>query len=104
MAHSQTAQYSAPFPRQGLAAMLSVSVLDIEVGTTLNITLQDRNRNETTADWANRVSFTAITGTGIHTKDVTGVKQMCRVKISLTGASPKTALVDFGNFVSWRPY
>ncbi len=97
-----TPYYSPAFPRGGLAALFSLDVTHMSGSPTLSVAVQHKNADETT--WGAAGSFAAISGTGVATKDITGLKEEIRLNFTFTAGSA-------GNFVhivvaapAWRPY
>ena len=99
---SNLPQYSVAFPRQGESALFSVNVDAITANTTLEVAIQHRNRKDTS--WDTLVSFSGITSTGVNTKDASGLKELVRLMITLTGTNADGSVhANFG-VTSWRPY
>jgi len=100
------ALHSPEFPRGGLAATFAAEVEQIVLGgaAQFDITVEHRNSDETTFGAAG--SFSAITGIGASSVDITGLKQILRFTYAFTGGSP--AADDAVNLLmmapSWRPY
>ena len=93
--------YTLPSPRGGAAATFVVDVIELNSATNLNITIEHKNRGDT---WALAAGFTAITASGVHTLDITGLKEMYRYAFAL-GPSPSAGdSYRVQKSVSWRPY
>jgi len=95
--------YSNPVPRGGGAAIFSLEVLELNAAVSLEITLENKNRGDTS--WGTLISLTPISATGVESKHVTGVKELCRVVAQFgTGTSSSdTARIASMNW-SWLPY
>ena len=98
--------FSPEFPRGGLAARFAVDVTHIVLGGAVqfDITIEHRNSEDTT--WGSPGTFSGITGVGPVSLDVTGLKEIIRIKFSFSGGAP--AASDAVHFLvqapSWRPY
>ena len=75
---SAVAYYSPSFPRGGEAATFAADVTHVEGSPSLSIVVEHKNSEDTS--WTTAGTFTAITGTGLATKDVTGLKEEIRLK------------------------
>ena len=96
------ATYTAPFARGGLAALFTAEVTQLNGSPTLSIVVQTKNRNETS--WSDVGTFTDITATGVHTKDISsGIKQQVRIAAKLTGGSAGDFVDLRLDGISWRP-
>jgi hypothetical protein len=95
------ASYSPAFPKGGDSALFSVEVLNLIDSPTLVITVQHRNADETT--YTDLASFTAITATGVHTKDVSGLKEIVRLKYAFSSADPIDGVQFIVAAPAWRP-
>jgi len=95
------ASYSPAFPKGGDAAVLSVEVLNVIDSPQFVITIQHRNLEDTS--WTDVDTFTTITATGVSTKNVSGLKELVRLKYSFASADP----IDGVQFIvappAWRP-
>ena len=93
--------YSPSFGRGGEAALFSAEVLGKIGSASLSIDIEHKNTEDTT--WASAGAFTAITGTGVYTRDISSLKEEIRVKFTLTGTDG-----DAMNLLmpepAWRPY
>ena len=83
------AYYSPEFGRGGLAATFSVDVshYGIAGAAQFDVTVETRNSEDTT--WGTAGTFSAITGTGVATLDVTGLKEIVRFRYAMSGGSPE---------------
>ncbi len=99
------AYYTPEFPRGGLAATFVVDVTHIIVagGGALDIEVEHRNSEDTT--WASAGTFGSISGTITDKLDVTGLREIVRLKFTFGGSQTST---DAAHFLvqapSWRPY
>ena len=100
--YSTTPYYSPAFPRGGEAATFAVDVTHKEGSPTFVVAVEHKNAEDTS--WTTAGTFTAITATGLATKDVTGLKEELRLQYLFTGGSAG----DFVHLVvpapQWRPY
>ncbi len=100
------AYYSPEFSRGGLGATFVVDVSHIILGgaTQLNVLVEHRNSEDTT--WATAGTFSAISATGVESKDVSGLKEIIRLSFGFSGGTPVAS--DAARFLvqapSWRPY
>ena len=95
------AQYSEPFPRGGPSAVFTMDVVAIADAPTFVVTVEHRNSNDT---WTVAGTFPNITGQGVSTKDITGLKQLLRFKYSFTSTDENDG-VTFRcprQMVAWR--
>ena len=94
--------YSPTFPRGGGAALFSLDVTHkIGSSPSLAVDIEHKNRDETT--WASAVSFTAITATGVATRDAGGLKEELRFNFLPTGTDGDAFRVIVAR-PAWRPY
>ena len=98
--------YSPEFSRGGLGVTFVVEVIQLSLpgATDFIVTIESRNRDETT--WTGMGSFTAITAVGVATKDITMPFEVCRLKFTFASGTPEAA--DSAHILvqapSWRPY
>ena len=96
--------YTKPMPRGGESALVSLNVTEFfSASVALVVAVEMRNEDGTT--WTTAGTFAAITGTGVVSKNVSGVKQLVRLLIHFDSGSTHgdSARIDGINF-SWRPY
>ncbi len=95
--------YSNPIRGGGEAAVFSLEVLEINAAVSLEISLEHQNRGD--PSWTTLASLTPISATGVESKHVTGIKELCRVVAQFgTGTSSSdTARIANMNW-SWLPY
>ncbi|MGQ0615116.1 MAG: hypothetical protein ACT4PV_15395, partial [Planctomycetaceae bacterium] len=94
--------YTTPeFPRGGLSAYFTLQVTHVSAGPTLNVDLETRNEEDTTRTVA--ASFDAITAVGVAAKDVTGRKELVRLKLTVSGATAAAAVHFILPAPAWRP-
>jgi hypothetical protein len=98
--------YSPEFPRGGLAARFSVDVAQLALtgATQVDIAVEHRNSEDTTFSTAG--TFSAVTGTGAASLDVTGLKEVVRLSFAFSGGTPvaSDAVHLLVQAPSWRPY
>ena len=94
--------YSPSFARGGLAGTFAVDVTHFYGITNIVITVQHRDENETS--WADAGAFSAITGAGSSTVDITALKQILRFKYLMTGGNTYDGVHLVMQAPSWRPY
>jgi hypothetical protein len=94
--------YSPQFSRGGLAAVFSGEALGEIGATTLTITVEHRNEEDTT--WANAGTVATITATGVFDGDITALKEILRFKYAFTGGSDGDGFVVLLSAPAWRPY
>ncbi len=98
--------YSPEFGRGGLSATFSADVTHISLvgATQFNIAVQTRNAEDTT--WSTLGNFSAISGAGAVSKDLTGLKELVRFAFTFSGGTPAAA--DAVHLLiqapAWRPY
>ena len=93
--------YTLPSPRGGAAATFVVDVIELNSATNLNITIEHQNRGDTA--WSGAGSFTPITASGVHTLQVTGLKEKYRWALALGPMPVAGESYRVQNAVSWRP-
>jgi len=76
---------SKPQRRQGLSALFSIKVLEKKATASLGIDIWHKNASDPT--WAQLGEFTAISTVGMHTKYLTGIKELyyLRYRVDATG-------------------
>ena len=94
--------YSPSFPRGGEAALFSLEVTH-KMGTSpsLAVTIDHKNADETS--WTAAGAFTAITATGVATKDISSLKEELRFAFTPTGTDGDAFHVIVAA-PAWRPY
>ena len=94
--------FSPSFGRGGEAALFSLEVTH-KMGTSPSLTVEVDHKNLEDTTWSSAGSFTAITSTGVKTKDITGLKEECRFKFTATGTDGDAFHVIMAA-PAWRPY
>jgi hypothetical protein len=94
--------YSPSFEREGEAALFSVEVYVFLGSPTVAIDVEHKNYDDTT--WASAGSFSSITTVGVHTKDLSGLKEELRVKYTPTSATNGDGCNMYMPAPAWRPY
>ena len=102
---SGLAQYSPMFGRGGQDVLFSIDVFDAPGGgVNLNVDVEHKNSDDTS--WTAFGSFTAISSTGVKTKDLSGCREQLRFKFSVSGGgSPNTYDTFYINVLApvWMP-
>ena len=94
--------YSPQFNRGGNSANFSVEVLNIGASTTLNVTVEHKNAEDTS--WTTLVTFSGITAVGISVYSPTGIKEQLRFTYAVAGPNAYCG-VHFNVLApQWRPY
>ena len=94
-------QYSPSFPRGGLSAVFSVEVLALISGAALDIAVQYRNAEDTT--WTTYGSAISASTVGVHTLEVTGIKEEVRLRFSVQGSAATDTVYANVLAPQWRP-
>jgi hypothetical protein len=92
---NDAATYTPAVPRQADSATFKVDVVtfhDAGGAPSLTVTIEHRNENENT--WTTAETFTAITAAGLATRDVSGLRDLVRLKFVFT-AGPAASYVRF---------
>ncbi len=95
-------QYSPTFPRGGLSAVFAVEVFALISGASLDVAVQYKNADETS--WTTFGSAISVSTTGVHTLEVTGIKEEVRLRFSVGGADPSDTVYADVLAPQWRPY
>ena len=77
--------YTPPMDRGGPSGTFGVEVSHLATSPTLTVTVEHKNRTETS--WTTAGSFAAISATGVFQKDLSGLKQQIRVATSFASGS-----------------
>ena len=94
--------YSPAFPRGGEAAVFTVECTHVADSPTFVVTVQHRNEEDTS--WTDLGAFSNITATGTSTKDLTGIKELVRLKFTFTSTDAADAVHIIVPGPAWRPY
>ena len=94
--------YSPSFGRGGEAALFSLEVTH-KMGTSPSLAVVVEHKNEEDTTWAAAGAFTAITATGVASKDVSGLKEEVRFNFTPTGTDGDAFHVVVAE-PAWRPY
>ena len=94
--------YSPSFPRGGESALFSLEVTH-KMGGSPSLTVEVEHKNEEDTVWSSAGAFTAITTTGVKSKDVSGLKEECRFKYTPTGTDGDAFYLIVAA-PAWRPY
>jgi len=96
-----SAYHSLPFSRRGDSALFSAYVQQVSEAPSLAIDVEHKNVEDTA--WTTAGSFSAITTAGIATKDLSGLKEQIRYKMTITAGTPTAAVHFYIDRPSWRP-
>ena len=94
--------YSPSFGRGGEAALFSLDVTH-KMGTSPSLTVSVEHKNADDTTWAAAGAFTAITATGVASKDISGLKEELRFNFTPTGTDGDAFHVIVAA-PAWRPY
>jgi hypothetical protein len=97
-----SAFYSPSFPRGGEAALFSLEVTH-KMGTSPSLAVSVEHKNEDETSWAAAGAFSAITATGVATKDISSLKEEVRFNFTPTGTDGDAFHVIVAA-PAWRPY
>lgn len=104
LAGDGSAYYSPEFPRGGLAATMTVEMLNYSVAGASGVTFDVETRNSEDTTWT-ALSGQTINATGVQAWNVQNVKEIVRFKISFAGTPTTSDMVHFlMQAPSWRPY
>jgi hypothetical protein len=82
---NDAATYTPAVPRQADSVTFKVDVVtfhDAGGAPSITVTVEHRNANEAT--WSTAETFTAITAAGLATRDVSGLRDLVRLKVVFT--------------------
>jgi hypothetical protein len=96
------ATYSPTFPRGGLAALFTASVLQLVGTPTLLISVEHKNEEDTT--FTNLGAFANITTASNATLDLTGIKEQVRFVYTITATQQWEGVLLLMTAPAWRPY
>ena len=82
---SSAAYVTRPEATRALNGVFSVNIRNIESSASVNITVQHRNRDDTS--WTSAGTFSEETTTGIKTASVGSLKELVRLSISIGGTN-----------------
>lgn len=82
-----SAVYTIPIPRLSANVTFYVNVLQRGGGTAPTINIDIEHRDSIDDSWTTAASFSAITSTGTASKQATGVKELVRLKTTLSSGS-----------------
>ncbi len=94
-------QYSPAFPRGGLPAVLAVEVFALISGASLDVAVQYKNADK--ASWTTFGSAISVSTTGVHTLEITGIKEEDRLRLSVGGSNPSDTVYANALTPQWRP-
>jgi len=97
-----TPYFSPSFPRGGEAALFSLEVTH-KMGSSPSLAVTIDHKNEEDTTWTAAGAFTAITATGVATKDLSGLKEELRFAFTPTGTDGDAFHVIVAA-PAWRPY
>ena len=93
---------SPTFPRGGLGAVLTVTVLQL-VGTP-SIVIEVEHKNSEDTSFSNLGNFASINATGTYSVDLTGIKEEVRFFYNVTAPCMWEKLLLLMTAPAWRPY
>ena len=85
--------YCSGTTRQGASATFGVEATHIGGSPALQVDVQHKNFSDTT--WTSCGMFANITGTGVHLKDVTSLKEQLRLEFQFASGAT-------GDFIAFR--
>ena len=95
--------YSPEFGRGGLSATFGVDTTQVVGAPTVTITVEHRNPDE--VSFASLGAFDDITAVGAKQKDLTGCKEILRLRYMFAGGDdPTDGIHLLMQAPSWRPY
>ena len=98
-----TSYYSAVFARRGFAAVFQVDVTHIKGSSTLLVSVEHKNKDETS--WAAAGTFANITTAGTATKEIENLKEVLRFAFAFdTGGVAGDFFHVIVGTPSWRLY
>jgi hypothetical protein len=95
-------QYSPTFPRGGLSAVFAVEVFALMTGASLDVAVQYKTIDETS--WTTFGSVISASAMGVHTLEVTGLREEVRLRFSVGGSNPTDTVYANVLAPQWRPY
>jgi len=94
-------QYSPTFGRGGNAALFGVEILACDASTSLTVTVEHKNAEDTS--WTTLTTLSTLTA-GVNVSDVTGIKEQLRYAFVVNGASAYLSVYANVLAPAWRPY
>ena len=95
--------YTSEMPRSGLAATFAFQVRNVSGSPLVTVTIEHRNYDETA--WSAAGAFSAISAVGTTTEDVTGIKELYRLRVEFDASNGADAAIHyFLPAPAWRPY
>jgi hypothetical protein len=95
------AYYSPEFGRGGLRAVFACMATHVAGSGTLDIDIEHRNSDDTTFTSAG--TFTQITAVGSSTEEVSGLKEIIRLKFTVGGVGIGSAVAYIMPPPQWFP-
>lgn len=95
------AQYSPTFGRGGNAALFAVEVLACDPSTSLTVTIEHKNEEDTS--WTTLATLSTITS-GVNTVDASAIKEQIRYAFVVNGSQPYNSVYANVLAPAWRPY
>ena len=95
------AYYTPEFPRGGRSAFFTLQVTHVAGGPTFNVDIETRNVEDAAHTVA--ASFDAISAVVVAPKNATGLKELVRLKMTVSGASSTAAVHFILPEPAWRP-
>lgn len=94
--------YTTPSDRRGERATFVLNVLEYHSSVSLGVSIQHRNRNETT--WVSAGTFSAVSGTGTDTLVVGGLKELVRWAFEFQPGVAAGDMFRVNRGATWFPY
>ena len=96
-----SAQYSPTFGRGGLAALFAVEILACDASTSLTVTVEHKNADETS--FSTLATLATLTS-GVNTVDAGGIKEQLRYAFVVNGSNAFNSVYADVLAPAWRPY
>ena len=96
------ATYSPTFPRGGLSAVFTASVLQLIGAASLLISVEHKNEEDTT--FTNLGAFANITTVTNEVLDLSGIKEQVRFVYTITATNAWEGVLLLMTAPAWRPY
>lgn len=96
--------YPTPtFPRGGLSGTFGVEVFAL-VGSSPSVEVTVEHKNEEDTSYTTAGTFSSITSAGVHTLNVSSIKEQVRLSVVIGGSSSTN--MAYLNILPpmWRPY
>jgi hypothetical protein len=94
--------YTNPIARGGEAGLFSLSITHVANSPTVAVSVEHKNSADTS--WTTAGAFSSITTVGEYQLGVSGLKEMVRIALVISGASANAGINVVLNAPSWRYY